>query len=172
MDPYELGVRIAETAEHTPWIFNESHWARYGAQVELMDSLISAIESCDRNEDLQRNRKARSYSQIVKACESFTSNLDGRRPYLSELCEAASVSERTLQYAFHDILGMSPLTYLRRLRLHWARIELRKSKIGTTRVTDVALNWGFWHFGDFSREYKDCFGEVPSSTLKRPPVLR
>jgi hypothetical protein len=31
----------------------------------------------------------------------------------------------------------------------------------------VALDWGFWHFGDFSRAYKDCFGELPSDTLRR-----
>ena len=62
----------------------------------------------------------------------------------SELCAAANVSERTLQYAFHDIMGMSPLTYLHRLRLHRARGELRKAKNGSTTVTDVAMNWGFW----------------------------
>jgi AraC-like DNA-binding protein len=34
----------------------------------------------------------------------------------------------------------------------------------------VALNWGFWHFGEFSRAYKDCFGELPSVTLRRRPA--
>jgi transcriptional regulator GlxA family with amidase domain len=94
-------------------------------------------------------------------------NLDGRRPYLSELCDTANVSERTLQYAVHDIMGMSPLTYLHRLRLHRARDELRKANSKSTSVTDVALNWGFWHFGEFSRAYKNCFGEVPSKTLRQ-----
>ena len=105
--------------------------------------------------------------QIVKTCEDYTLNLEDRRPYLSELCAAANVSERTLQYAFHDIMGMSPLTFLHRLRLHRARDELRKAQSGSTTVTDVAMNWGFWHFGEFSRAYKNCFGEVPSRTLRR-----
>jgi AraC-like DNA-binding protein len=34
-------------------------------------------------------------------------------------------------------------------------------------VTTEALRWGFWHFGDFSRAYKSCFGELPSDTLRR-----
>ena len=110
-----------------------------------------------------------AYSQIVKTCEDYTLNLEERRPYLSELCATANVSERTLQYAFHDIMGMSPLTYLHRLRLHRARDELRKSKSESTTVTEVAMNWGFWHFGEFSRTYKNCFGETPSSTLNRSP---
>ena len=166
-DLFDLGARITETAEKTPAIFNDSHWARYGAQVEFMDSLIATIESCDSDESVDTGKKGRSYSQIVRTCEDYTLNLEGRRPYVSELCAAAHVSERTLQYAFKDIMGMSPLTYLHRLRLHRVRDELRNANVGSATVTDVAMNWGFWHFGEFSRAYKNCFGETPSSTLKR-----
>ncbi len=166
-DLFELGARIAETAEKAPTIFNDSHWARYGAQVEYMDSLLAAIESCAPHDHVETDKKGRSYSQIVSICEDYTLNLDGRRPYMSELCAAANVSERTVQKAFQDIMGMSPTTYLHRLRLHRARDDLRKANSGSVTVTDVALNWGFWHFGEFSRAYKNCFGEVPSSTLKR-----
>ncbi len=164
---FELGARIAATAESTPEIFNDGHWARHGAQVEFMDSLSTTIESCDPEETVDTDKKGKSYSQIVRTCEDLTLNLYGRRPYLSELCATANVSERTLQYAFHDIMGMSPLTYLHRLRLHRARDELRTAKSSATTVTDVAMNWGFWHFGEFSRAYKNCFGEVPSKTLRQ-----
>jgi AraC-like DNA-binding protein len=164
---FELGARIARTAENAPGIFDDNHWARYGAQVEFMDSLMATIESCDPDEHVDTDKKGKSYSQIVKICEDYTLNLDGRRPYLSELCTQANVSERTLQYAFQDIMGMSPLTYLHRLRLHRARDELRKATSGSTTITEVAMNWGFWHFGEFSRAYKNCFGEVPSATLRQ-----
>ena len=131
-----------------------------------MDLLSATIESCAADELGDSDRKQNSYSAIVRACEDYTLQLDDRRPYLSELCETAHVSERTLQYAFNDIMGMSPLTYLHRLRLHRARDEMQKAKNKSTTVTDVAMNWGFWHFGEFSRAYKNCFGELPSETLK------
>ena len=166
---FELGLRIAVAAEESPEIFDDSNFARYGAQVEFLDSLLATIESCGNDEHVDTDRKRRPYSQIVKTCEDYTLNLDERRPYLSELCAVAHVSERTLQYAFQDIMGMSPLTYLHRLRLHRARDELRHAEKGSTTVTDVALNWGFWHFGEFSRAYKNCFGEVPSRTPKKAP---
>ncbi len=166
-DLFELGARIAKAAENAPEIFNDNHWARNGAQVEYMDSLLTTIESCNPGETVDTDKKGKSYSQIVRACEDYTLNLEDRRPYLSELCTTANVSERTLQYAFHDIMGMSPLTYLLRLRLHRARDALRNAQSGSTTVTDVAMNWGFWHFGEFSRAYKNCFGEVPSRTLRR-----
>jgi len=164
---FELGARIAAAAENAPAIFNDNHWARNGAQVEYMDSLLTTIESCNPDETVDTDRKGKSYSQIVRACEDYTLNLEDRRPFLSELCTTANVSERTLQYAFHDIMGMSPLTYLLRLRLHRARDELRTAASGSTTVTDVAMTWGFWHFGEFSRAYKNCFGEVPSRTLRQ-----
>jgi AraC family ethanolamine operon transcriptional activator len=165
-DLFELGSRIADTAESTPGIFDDSHWARYGAQAEFMDALLATIESCDPDEIFDTDKKSKSYSQIVRICEDYTLALDGRRPYMSELCVAANASERTLQNAFNDIMSMSPLTYLHRLRLHRARDELRRADSNSTTVTDVATNWGFWHFGEFSRTYKNCFGEVPSRTLK------
>lgn len=167
---FELGVQIAAAAEKSPKIFDDNHFARYGAQVEFMDSLLATIESCEPDKTPEIDSKGRSFSQIVRTCEDYTLKLDGRRPYMSELCATANVSERTVQNAFKNIMGMSPLTYLHRLRLHRAREELRKEKSDSTTVTDVAMNWGFWHFGEFSRAYKNCFNEVPSATLKHDSV--
>jgi transcriptional regulator GlxA family with amidase domain len=77
------------------------------------------------------------------------------------------VSERTLEYAFKETMGLTPVTYLTRLRLHRVRQALLAAAPGSTTVSIVALDWGFWHFGEFSRAYKECFGELPSDTLRR-----
>jgi AraC family transcriptional regulator, ethanolamine operon transcriptional activator len=89
--------------------------------------------------------------------------------HVSDLCRAAGVSERTLEYAFKDVVGLSPVAYLTRLRLHRVRAALVAGRPGSTRVSAEALRWGFWHFGEFSRAYRRCFGESPSETLRRPP---
>ena len=65
---------------------------------------------------------------------------------------------------------MTPIAYLTRLRLHRVRQELRTATYGSTTVSIAALKWGFWHFGEFSRAYKACFGDLPSDTLKRRPA--
>jgi len=39
----------------------------------------------------------------------------------------------------------------------------------STQVSVEALRRGFWHFGEFARAYKRCFGELPSHTLQRRP---
>ena len=50
------------------------------------------------------------------------------------------------------------------MRLNGVRRELRQ---GRAAVQDVAARWGFWHMGQFSRDYKQQFGELPSVTLRR-----
>jgi transcriptional regulator GlxA family with amidase domain len=103
----------------------------------------------------------------VQVAEDYALSHPAERLYVTDLCEAAGVSERTLQYAFREVMGMTPVAYLTRLRLHRVRQALRAATHGSTTVTKEALTWGFWHFGDFSRAYKACFGELPSETLRR-----
>ena len=89
---------------------------------------------------------------------------------MTDLCRAAAASERKLEYAFKEVLGLTPVAFLIRLRLHRARQSLLAAAPRSTTVAAEALNWGFWHFGEFSRAYKDCFGELPSETLRRRRV--
>jgi transcriptional regulator GlxA family with amidase domain len=67
----------------------------------------------------------------------------------------------------HDVVrryrGMSLHRYLRLRRLWLVRQRLLA---GADSVKAVALAFGFWHFGDFSRSYRDQFGETPSQTLE------
>ncbi len=80
-----------------------------------------------------------------------------------ELALRLGVSRRTVQYACQSSLGVKPTSYLRALRLNGARREMRNAH----SVTEAATRWGFWHFGNFARDYRTMFGELPSQTLTR-----
>jgi len=114
-----------------------------------------------------RARKANSL--IVKIAEDYALSHADEHLSVSDLCRAAAVSERTLEYAFKQATGLRPMAYLIRLRLHRVRQVLLAGTPGSTTVSAAALNRGFWHFGEFSRAYKECFGELPSDTLRRKP---
>lgn len=82
---------------------------------------------------------------------------------VQRLCVELHVTRRTLQNCFQEVLGMSPVAYLRAVRLNAVRRALREEAPSIT-IADVAARWGFWHMGHFSQEYKALFGETPSQT--------
>lgn len=85
---------------------------------------------------------------------------------IADICRAAGVSERTLQYAFVSRFDIGPKEFLNAFRLISVRRVLRMSDPRTTGVSDVANAWGFWHMGQFARDYRERFGELPSQTLR------
>lgn len=85
----------------------------------------------------------------------------------SMLATQSHVSVRTLQLSFQRHLGVSPMTYLRTVRLRHARAELRAADPYRTTVASIAHSWGFTHLGRFADMYASTYGELPSETLRR-----
>ena len=84
---------------------------------------------------------------------------------LETLVGYSGCSYRTLQIAFNDAYGMSPMGYVKHVRLSFAHDDLLHAADGVT-VRDVALKWGFTHLGWFSKKYLEQFGILPSQTLR------
>ncbi len=85
---------------------------------------------------------------------------------VSDICNELKVSRRSLHYSFNKVLGISPVVFLRYIRLNGAKQEII-IKDGNVSINDIALNWGFGHMGMFSYYYKQLFSELPSQTVKR-----
>ncbi|HYN78481.1 MAG TPA: helix-turn-helix domain-containing protein [Lamprocystis sp. (in: g-proteobacteria)] len=86
------------------------------------------------------------------------------------LCAEVGVSQRTLEYAFQEQLGTSPMDFIRRLRLHATRRALLAGERGGPTVAEIAMTFGFYQLGRFATEYRTLFGELPSTTLSRHGV--
>ena len=82
-----------------------------------------------------------------------------------QLCEVTGSKARTLQMAFKDRFGISPVAYHRTIRLHAARSDLMSTEKDTNSVTKIASTRGFAHLGRFAVDYRRLFGESPSETL-------
>ncbi|EMN1929340.1 AraC family transcriptional regulator [Burkholderia ambifaria] len=86
---------------------------------------------------------------------------------IERLAELAGVSPSTLFAGFRNRHGITPMAFVRQLRLQHVRDELLDDATpGLASVTDVALKWGFAHLGRFAIDYKRAFGESPSATLR------
>ncbi|MBC7037378.1 AraC family transcriptional regulator, partial [Salmonella enterica subsp. enterica serovar Enteritidis] len=53
------------------------------------------------------------------------------------------------------------------LRVHRLWLVRKRLLAGADSVKAVARAFGFWHLSDFSRSYRNQFGEPPSQTLER-----
>lgn len=99
---------------------------------------------------------------VQRACARVQDTLE-QAPTVAQLCVDLGVSRRTLQNGFQRVLSVSPLSYLKAVRLGQARRALKR----VSSVTEAATAYGFWHFGHFSQDYQAMFGELPSETLRR-----
>jgi AraC-like DNA-binding protein len=88
---------------------------------------------------------------------------------LADLAAAAGVTGRQLQRGFKETVGMSPMAYVRAVRLDRVHADLLDGA-GTVPVTEVATRWGFFHLSRFAQQYRERFGHLPSETIRQ--VLR
>jgi AraC-like DNA-binding protein len=82
---------------------------------------------------------------------------------VSRLAEHCGVSQRTLEKAFTDLRGLTPVAHMRNLRLDHARRALDDT---AASVAEVAARFGFRSPTTFSLEYRKRFGMSPSRTKR------
>lgn len=82
---------------------------------------------------------------------------------IEAIAAAAGISPRGLQLAFRQHRGTTPLGFWRDQRLARARGDLLS---GAGSVTEIALRWGFCHFGRFAESYRTRYGMTPRDTLR------
>ncbi|MBT1664946.1 AraC family transcriptional regulator [Curtobacterium flaccumfaciens] len=83
---------------------------------------------------------------------------------VADIAAAAGLSVRGVQAAFNRHHGITPLAYLRHIRLLLARERLESDP--ELAVAEVARWAGFGHLGRFAGAYRDEFGELPRQTLQ------
>jgi AraC family ethanolamine operon transcriptional activator len=110
-----------------------------------------------------RDRAIRMSLELMEA-----NRLAELRP--AQLRAYSGVSERTLQYAFRDRFGLTPAAFIKARRLAAVRAMLCSADPHRTHVGDVLGDFGFWHLGQFAKDYRQTFGELPSDTLGRTRV--
>ena len=142
----------------------------FAAKVVMQDELLSAfLESLAGGVEPAPMPAIANAAALVSRAEAFAKDSGINPSCVSDLCLGCGVPRRTLSHAFHQVLGMGPATYLRRLRLNQVRRALREFRASDrrTRVKSVALEHGFWHPGRFSSQYRELFGESPLESTRR-----
>lgn len=84
---------------------------------------------------------------------------------MKALVKQLETTTRTLHHGFVETFGISPIAYIRNLRLANVRRDLIRNTWPT--VTETAMFWNFQHLSRFSKAYQDAYGVTPSETTRR-----
>ena len=142
----------------------DSHWRvnlQRVARAAFADALAGGIQHLVPDARLTLRK---SGMRFLLARDYMAAHL-GQPVYLEDLCAACGLSRRGLQQIFRENTGISPMKYLCLRRLQGVRQELR-SGAASASIKTVAFQWGFWHLGRFSAEYRRLFGELPNETRR------
>jgi len=112
-------------------------------------------------------RAAAKLGRIVRKAEERFESAQSGPVSLADLCAAAGVSQGTLHNAFTAMCGNSPMAHFKKRRLTDARLALLEPNSNRRLVKSAALDSGLTHLGRFSAEYREFFGESPTTTLNR-----
>ncbi|MBB4518971.1 helix-turn-helix domain-containing protein [Paraburkholderia fungorum] len=129
---------------------------------EMISVLLGLIESATQTPP--RDLTHTTYSDIVRRCERILQDNAEQPITVLDLCRALRCSRRTLQTSFQRVANVTPVEYLRSIRLNAVHRLLRMTSAEELLIGDAACRWGFTHLGYFAREYRDLFGELPSQT--------
>jgi AraC-like DNA-binding protein len=116
------------------------------------------------------DRQTQGYYRRLALIRQFRDwlELNNNRPvYLYEVCRALNVTARVLRSCCHEHFGVGPIRYLWLRRMALARRTLLHAHPGSSSVTEIAMNLGFWELGRFSVTYRSLYGERPTDTLAR-----
>jgi AraC-like DNA-binding protein len=130
----------------------------------LINGLLLAVDHPYRDA-LTRPERSWRPRPLRRAVDAMLT--DPAHPFnVVELARLAEVSVRSLQAIFHRHTGLTPMAYLRELRLANVHEELRQARPDQTTVAAVAHRWGFGHLGRFAAAYRERYGVSPSVTLR------
>lgn len=110
-----------------------------------------------------KGREQAARTRLAKA-EKFLLRHVPDQVSVNDVAEAAGMSVRGLQSAFQRAHGVSPLAYLRGVRLLLAREQLESGEAES--VATVARSVGMTHLGRFAAAYQEEFGQLPRDVLR------
>jgi AraC-like DNA-binding protein len=155
---------VGQLAHDTPDLLEQPEVRR-----SLEERLIHVMVRClAEGVGVQTASGAHRHDAVIARFEEFLESNRDRPLYLTEICTAVGVAERTLRARCEAHLGMGPIRFLTLRRMHLVRRALLGAEPSKPTVTSILTDHGFWEFGRFSVVYRTLFGETPSETLRRP----
>jgi len=164
ISPKRFDHILSSTRQRTTGTFQTSDIAmhRHDYILSILDALGSGHSTTSTSNERKTNN-IQLVEQFVQTCfkEGCTNPLT-----INDLTTKLFSSKTVLSKSIRESTGLSPMTFLRNVRLEQVRSQLIRGD-SSTSIISVAQKYGFPSRGHFSRYYRELFGELPSETVAR-----
>lgn len=123
------------------------HGTKRQADVGQQSSIATAINS--------RNQR------LIRLVRQMHDNIEEPLTF-DELTVIAGISKRQMERLFQRYLGVSPAQYYKNIRVDYGRNLIVETEMS---ITEIAFACGFTSQSNFSKSYKQRFGENPSTFI-------
>ncbi len=104
-----------------------------------------------------------SNGQRVASLIQYLNTNYGERLSIEDIARQAGMSTSSLHQKFRDVTGLSPLQYLKKIRLHKARAAMVEQGLN---AREAGYQVGYANPSQFSREFKRMFGAAPGQLVR------
>jgi AraC-like DNA-binding protein len=154
---FVAGELASSSVEFPPFLLEEFEQA-------LIVAFLQTIPNSSSN--LLRQGASKGDNAHVRRVEEYIDTHWQKSLSAEHLADVTGLGMRTIFATFKRHRGYGPLAYLKKIRLENAK-QLLQHPFEITTVTNVALTCGFSNLGHFANDYRNAFGESPSTTLRR-----
>lgn len=161
---FEHSQTVSQLKKLLPSLLDDQHLILDAEmETQLVAALLNvAMESSGHGDSIPLPARSRAISSAIEFVEDYRYESVTVR----DICKNTNVSIRTLDRAFKERFDVTPKTYIKNRRLAGVNNALLAAD-ASQLVSDIANEWGFWHMGQFAKDYRALFGELPSITLRR-----
>ncbi len=130
-----------------------------GALKEILFHILRGEQGSFLRAIALRDGGSQRIARIVRYLqENYNRPLD-----ISSIAKFAGMGNSTLHHIFEKTVGQSPIQYLKKIRLHQARLMMVSNGIS---ASEAAYEVGYNNASQFSREFKRQFGLPPSQAAE------
>lgn len=146
------------------------YWLATSQQKIITDAVQDILEQAQTQSTGKPSFHKRA--QVITQVRDYITHAPSHVPVtITELCQHAHVSRRTLQNAFQDILGISAKQFIKAVRLN----QIRRALLSVDEhrpIYQIAFDFGYFHLGQFTQDYKIMFAETASQTRLKAAQLK
>lgn len=168
--PFMTDELLAQVANSLYNYHQRSSW-----QLESSEEIEAVVEQATEEEIISIVSEGFSDQEIldlsledqgwIKTVEIYAlENIDNNHFNAGQFCLEMNMTERTFRRKLKRITGMSPVKYIRELRLQMARELLETKKYNNIQQICTAAGFSTAHY--FSKQFKARFGKTPSTYLE------